>query len=131
LNNNANFDLTSILYDSIFREYCNDYNISCDYIDIDSLFDKYKNSTKQLFKIFSVNIQSLNAKIQQLRNLIDLASVDGVGPSIISVQESWISADSNVDSLGLNNYNLISVPRPEGRGGGGLQCTFIVNTNLN
>lgn len=118
MNNNANFDLTSILYDSIFREYCNDYNISCDYIDIDSLFDKYKNSTKQLFKIFSVNIQSLNAKIQQLRNLIDLASVDGVGPSIISVQESWISADSNVDSLGLNNYNLISVPRPEGRGGG-------------
>ena len=35
-----NYDITSILYDDTFREYSSDYNIKCDYIDIDSLFNK-------------------------------------------------------------------------------------------
>ena len=41
-----------------------------------------------------------------------------MGPSIISLQEIWLSEESNTDSLKLNNYNFISAPRPEGRGGG-------------
>ena len=113
-----NYDITSILYDDTFREYSSDYNIKCDYIDIDSLFNKFKNTNEQLFKIFSINIQSLNSKIQQLRNLIETASLEGVGPSVIAVQETWLSQDSNTDSLSLINYNFISTPRPEGRGGG-------------
>ena len=113
-----NYDITSILYDDTFREYSSDYNIKCDYIDIDSLFNKFKNTNEQLFKIFSINIQSLNSKIQQLRNLIETASLEGVGPSVIAVQETWLSQDSNTDSLSLINYNFISTPRPEGRGRG-------------
>ena len=113
-----NYDITSILYDDTFREYSSKYNIKCDYIDIDSLFNKFKNTNEQLFKIFSINIQSLNSKIQQLRNLIETASLEGVGPSVIAVQESWLSQDSNTDSLSLINYNFISTPLPEGRGGG-------------
>lgn len=67
-------------------------------------------------KIFSQNIQSLNAKFNEFKVYFEgcLKSVF----SIICLQETWLAEDSDLSLLQLNGYNLISKGRASSRHGG-------------
>ena len=64
-------------------------------------------STKDNFAVFSLNIQSINAKFNYLSPLLlDLCN-KGTGFSTICLQESWLSEDSDLSQYHIPNYNII------------------------
>ena len=70
------------------------------------------------FSVLSLNIQSLNAKFDQLKNLLHLLQENSCHISAICLQETWLREDSNIDLLSLENFNLISqVKRCSAHGG--------------
>ena len=70
-----------------------------------SAFDQNKNK----FSILSVNIQSLNAKFDQLKIFIsDLSNHKNCVFSAICLQESWLTDNSDTSFFHLAGYKLIS-----------------------
>ena len=72
-----------------------------------TLFKKKRNS----FSIISLNCQSINSKFEQLRLYIEQYNTDDHVISAICLQETWLTADSDLTLLQLEGYNLISSPR--------------------
>ena len=76
------------------------------YYDFDLLCTTL-NSSKSKFIIFSTNIQSINAKIDQLRIFIEsLQKIDYVF-SALCIQESWLSEGDDVSQIQIEGYDCI------------------------
>ena len=76
------------------------------YIDTLSLECKLP-SAKEHFTVFSLNIQSINAKFDYLSALVNDLSGKGIGFSAICLQESWLSKKEDVNFFKIPNYNII------------------------
>ena len=74
---------------------------------------------KEHFTVFSINIQSINAKFDYLSALVNDLSGKGIGFSGICLQESWLSKEEDVNSFKIPNYNIIH-PGKTCSGHGGL-----------
>ena len=77
------------------------------YFDIDKLFSLF-NKNKKSFSILSVNIQSLNAKINQLKVILTNLNQHGCYFSAICLQETWLQDDVDLCLLQIDGYELIS-----------------------
>ena len=64
-------------------------------------------SAKEHFTVFSINIQSINAKFDYLSALVNDLSGQGIGFSAICLQESWLSKEEDVIFFKIPNYNII------------------------
>ena len=60
------------------------------------------------FTVLSLNIQSINAKFDQLKILLHLIQENNCHISAISLQETWLRDDSNNALISIENYNFIS-----------------------
>ena len=65
---------------------------------------------RNVFKCLSLNVQSLNAKIDQLRIQLENIHENGTSFDAILLQETWISNKSDLSMLQLEGYQLISQP---------------------
>jgi hypothetical protein len=77
------------------------------YYDNDS-FIKILKSTKDKFKILSLNCQSLNAKFNYLKIYIEEYRYFGCQIDMICLQETWLHNDSDLSLLAIPGYQLIS-----------------------
>ena len=82
-------------------------SLQSNYFNQEHLVSMFKKQ-KRTFSILSVNIQSLNAKINQLRIILADLDQQGYQFSAICLQESWLSHDSDTALLQLDGYTLIS-----------------------
>jgi exonuclease III len=81
------------------------YNhIKSNYYDLDGMC-KFLENKKDKLSILSVNIQSINAKIDKLKIMLD--SLDNNKLGLICIQESWLSDLSDTSLLNIQKYNLI------------------------
>ena len=69
-----------------------------------SLFFEKQNSQ---LSVLSLNIQSLNAKIDPLRMFIDELSQSTIFFPKFCIQETWLSDESDTSLLQLNNYTFV------------------------
>ena len=70
------------------------------------------------FTILSLNVQSLHAKIDQLKILIYDLAQHNLYFNIICVQETWLSQDFNVDLIQLEHYTFIYKAKTSSEHGG-------------
>ncbi len=77
------------------------------YYDIENLISVMKKNKKQ-FSIFSTNIESINAKIDDLKIFIHMLQEENVEFSAICIQEAWKAKGSDFSSFGIDGYTLIS-----------------------
>ena len=78
------------------------------YVDNEELIDIIKQK-QGILKCLSLNIQSLNAKFDQLRIYLDYLQEQNCKFDIICLQETWINENNcNVDMFQLDGYQLIS-----------------------
>jgi hypothetical protein len=63
-----------------------------------------------VFKCLSLNIQSLNAKIEQLRIYTHLLKQHEISLDMILLQETWLSSEHDTSLLQLDGYDLITQP---------------------
>ena len=69
------------------------------------------------FSILSLNVQSINAKFDELK--ITIEQINQVHTiSVICIQESWLENESNNNLYQLDNYNLISKSKYSSEHGG-------------
>ena len=61
-----------------------------------------------VMKILSLNCQSLNAKIDEIRLFLDILNENSCHIEILCLQETWLSDSSDVSHLQIEGYNLIS-----------------------
>ena len=59
------------------------------------------------FKILSLNCQSLNAKIDQIKLKLKLFEREGVEFNAICIQETWLSNNSDNSLLHLEGFHMI------------------------
>ena len=76
------------------------------YFDIDAMINTLDG--KSGFKILSLNCQSLNAKINQLRMYISIFLEKNLIFDAICLQESWLSGNEITSDLSIPNYTLLS-----------------------
>lgn len=77
------------------------------YVDDQMLIEILK-SKSDLFKCLSINIQSLNAKIEELRIYIENLKRNNCEFDAICIQETWVSeSQSNADLLQIDDYRLL------------------------
>ena len=71
LNDIPQFDLTNnLLHDSVYANMFHDLNLSCQYYSESAVRDEINNINNNFFSLFSVNIQSLASKFNELINFI-------------------------------------------------------------
>ena len=80
------------------------------YYDNETFINFLENGKKE-FCILSTNIQSLNAKIDELKAFIHDLSEHGFEFDAICVQETWLSETDDISLLKLTNYECI----PQGK----------------
>ena len=73
---------------------------------------------KDIFKVLSLNCQSLYAKFDQLYVLIEKLRRNGNEFDAICLQETWIDDDMDTTLLHLPSYNLISKTKTTSLHGG-------------
>ncbi len=73
------------------------------YYDIDKLTSTV-NRNKNKFSIFSTNIQSIHAKIDELRIFVKSLNKIKYPFSAICIKESWLSEDGNTSQIQLDDY---------------------------
>ena len=74
-------------------------------------------SNNSNFSILSLNVQSINAKFDELK--ITIEQINQVHTiSVICIQESWLQNESNINLYQLDNYNLISKSKYSSEHGG-------------
>ena len=76
-------------------------------IDDDELIDQLK-TKRNTFTILSLNCQSLNAKIYEIKILVEKLKYNQCFFGAICLQETWLSDNSDTSLLRLDGYNLIS-----------------------
>ena len=79
------------------------------YADQDSLANILKHK-KEVFKCLSVNIQSINAKIDQLHICFDELQSNKRSFDAICVQETWLNGGSPTEHLQIEGYTMINSP---------------------
>ena len=77
------------------------------YYDIENFNSLVKNSVNR-FGIFSTNIQSINAKFQELEAFAEELHSLKFNFSIIFIQESWLTEQDDISQIQLENYNCIA-----------------------
>ena len=94
---------------------------SSDYHDIDSFIQLYK-SNQQKFTTFSLNIESIQSKFNQLTSLVEILDQNEVQIDALLLQETWLTdlqCKSNIiDLYQIPGYHTISLGRQCGRKGG-------------
>jgi hypothetical protein len=65
---------------------------------------------KDIFKCLSLNVQSINSKIDQLRSYIQKLKADNCIFDAICVQETWLSDTMTTQCLHIEGYTLINQP---------------------
>lgn len=63
---------------------------------------------KNVVKLISLNCQSLNAKIDDIRIFIEMLKSHSCNLDILCLQETWLSASSDVSHLQIEGYTLIT-----------------------
>ena len=116
LNNELIYDFKSnFLYKSFYSDILNDFDINCSYI-FENECSQYLASLKNLnLSVLGINAQSINAKFNEIKNLLDNLSQHGGCVDILAISESWVS-DFSIYSV--PNYDCYGSSRPSGRGGG-------------
>ena len=71
-------------------------------------FIKILKEKNENFTVLSLNIQSINAKFDQIKILLHLMQENNSHISAICLQETWLRDDSNNALISLENYNFIS-----------------------
>jgi hypothetical protein len=92
----ADFDIPEILQTS---PYLNEDEV------ISVLLEK-----RNVFTILSMNIQSLHAKIDQLKIYVEKLNMNTLHISGICIQETWLKKDSDLSLLQIPGYNFIHKP---------------------
>ena len=77
------------------------------YFDQENFIKILKEKNKKI-TVPSLNIQSINAKFDQLKILLHLIQENNCHISAICLQETWLRDDSNNALISLDNYNFIS-----------------------
>ena len=77
------------------------------YFNDETLISSLK-AKSQNVSIYSLNCQSLNAKIDQIKLKIKYLRENGVEFNAIRLQKTWLSDDSDTSLLQINGYQLIS-----------------------
>jgi hypothetical protein len=85
---------------------------------LDSDFIELLDSKTNIFTVISLNCQSLNAKFDQLTAYIQMYNSSNSKICAICLQESWLTADSDLSLLQINGYQLISVGKSSSAHGG-------------
>ena len=81
---------------------------------------------KDNFIIITINIESIMAKIDKLKELIDILSSKDIIISAINLQETWLGENADINLLKLNGFHdPVHLPRICGRKGG--LMTYINN----
>ncbi len=94
--------------------------ISCDYYDESAYVSKFKNLNK--LSMFSLNVQSLSSKYNDLKELISYLGSNQCSPDVICLQETWKIVDSAYFSL--PNYSPLCLKSRKNRQGGGVGLYF-------
>lgn len=77
------------------------------YYNDDNFISMMSNKTNP-FTVLSMNIQSINAKFDELKIYIEILKKNGISYNAICIQESWLRNDTNTTLYDLEGYNLIS-----------------------
>ena len=77
------------------------------YYNVDDAITKIISKNND-FSVISINIQSLNAKFDQLKILIHYLNDRGYEFSTICIQETWFSYFTETSLYNINGYNLLS-----------------------
>ena len=80
------------------------------YYDMDNLDDIIKGNIDK-FSILSLNVQSINAKFDNLCALISILAEKSFYFSVICLQESWLDGRADTSLFDIPNYNLVSRPK--------------------
>jgi hypothetical protein len=65
------------------------------YHNVDEFIDLLK-SKQNVFTVISLNIQSLNAKLDQLRLYVEMFKINACNVSAICLQETWLDDTSDL-----------------------------------
>ena len=76
------------------------------YVDLSEVQSIFRNNPNE-FLILTLNIQSVNAKFNNLFPVIDNLTSQGLYFGAICLQETWTSTDSDLSLLQLPGYQLI------------------------
>ena len=118
LGNNANYSLKCLLERNEMEQDAEPSLIQdCSYVNQEKLTAILK-SKKDVFKCLGLNIQSINAKIDQLQTYIASFRMNDCQFDAICLQETWLSNDQDTSTLEIDNYNLILKPYKATRHGG-------------
>ena len=74
------------------------------YYDLDSIVTELQ-PLKNDFIIITLNVESLNAKIDKLRELLSILEQNDIYISAIALQETWLSEKSDLTGLYLANFH--------------------------
>ena len=122
IENNPKYDFKNeILYDNFFAEVLRDFEINCQYITESDASNLLKNINFDYFSLLSLNCQSLNAKFNEIKNLISSSEEGGGSLDILTLSETWVK---DLNFFNINGYNLFGNARPIGKGGGGT-CIYV------
>ena len=115
MNNDIRLDLTtSVLYGNLYKDFITDFNtIECKYFTEEDIINFMNSSRDEYLSCFSINVQSILSKFNNLTNFIDAINIDKSNVSILCMQEIWHSFDLNF--LG---YNYFKKNRVGTQGGG-------------
>jgi exonuclease III len=123
LNDIPQFDLTNnLLHDSVYANMFHDLNLSCQYYSESAVRDEINNINNNFFSLFSVNIQSLASKFNELINFISNISVNKSKIDVLCLQETWCN---NFDRFNIVGYNVFFAARSNGTRGG--SCIYLKN----
>ena len=90
LNNMQIYDLSNkFLYNSIYSEFFDDFNINCRYYDENTLCNELNNNVNS-FNCFSLNTQSFQSKFVDFKNFLSNLSAKNLNFDAISLQETWL-----------------------------------------
>jgi hypothetical protein len=87
------------------------------YYGNDQLIDIIKEK-QHLFKIFSLNCQSLFAKMDQLKAYLEILGENNCFFDVICLQETWMEDNMDKSMFNLEGYNMISKGRDVSSHGG-------------
>lgn len=76
----------------------------CTDLEYITILDNNRNSTS----ILSMNIRSLRAKFNILSSFIERMKLQNTCPSVICIQETWLSEDDYVDVFKLSGFSLLT-----------------------
>ena len=118
LNGNPKYDFvkTSELYfeNDDFPNPYSTTNIDSTYYDLSSFKNNFAGNSNSLF--ISLNIQSLNSKIDSLKILVSQLISENINLEIVALQEIW--QITHPDLYQIPGFNFVYLQRSFGRGGG-------------